>query len=193
MDKFNNDLIDFANYLTDIASKISKKYFRNTENLKKNDSSSVTITDREIEEVLKKEISLKYGHHSIYGEETENIIGSSDYSWYIDPIDGTDSFISGKPLFTNLIAICFKNEPIFGIINQPIIGERWQGGQILGYSTFNGKKIKVRDNLSSLSEVIFSTTSPYYFNKEQLRKIDIIRKKTKYQRGGGVFFGGDAY
>ena len=191
--KINNDIILFANKLADISADIIKKYFRqdNIFNFEKEDNSPLTIVDTEVETILRAEIEKKYPEHHIAGEELSDVQGISPYKWHIDPIDGTSSFVMGLPIFTTLIALTYHGSPIFGLINQPINNERWQGGEI--YQTnYNGKNLKIAKD-TNLEQAILATTSPYLFNDRQLTKFDLIRKKTKYQKYGGTFIGGDAY
>ncbi|HAK36986.1 MAG TPA: hypothetical protein DCM60_01925, partial [Nitrospina sp.] len=89
----------------------------------KSDQSPVTIADRKAEEVLRKKISSAYPDHGIIGEEFGENTVKSDWTWTIDPIDGTRSFIRGLPLFASLIALLYKGEPVMGIISLPALGE----------------------------------------------------------------------
>ena len=191
--KITNELVIFANKLADISGEIIKKYFRNDNiyNLEKDDQSPVTIADTEIETILRAEIENKYPEHHIAGEEFDDTLGISGYKWHLDPIDGTSSFIIGIPTFTTLISLTYNNIPIFGLINQPINNERWQGGEIY-QANFNGTNINTRTE-KILSNAILATTSPYLFDPSQLEKFNLVRNKTKYQKYGGVFLGGDAY
>lgn len=190
---YRAELFLFAQKLADIAAKISIKYFRNKnlESFQKNDHSPVTIADTEIESQLRFEIEQKYPEHGIYGEELEDVAGVSPYKWYIDPIDGTSSFICGLPVFTNLIALLYNNEPIFGVISQPITKECWYGGEAYT-ACYNGKGINAGKN-TELHHAVLSTTSPYLLSEVGNNILNIIRAKTKYQKYGGVFCGPDSY
>ena len=127
--------------LADLARPIAQKYFRTkTDFLNKLDKSPVTIADREIETAMRSQIQREFPDHGILGEEFESYNLDSDYVWVLDPIDGTKSFITGKPLFGVLIALCYKNKPILGIIDQPILKERWFGAKGLN-STHNMEQI----------------------------------------------------
>jgi inositol-phosphate phosphatase/L-galactose 1-phosphate phosphatase/histidinol-phosphatase len=196
--KLTKNLIDkehilFAHNLADIAGDISKKYFRNknVKNFAKIDESPVTIADTEIETALRLKIKQKYPEHGICGEEFDNIDGVSPFKWYIDPIDGTSSFICGLPIFTNLIALLYYEQPIFGIINQPILNERWSGG-ISCKTSMSGIASKP-SSIKAVADAVFSTTSPYLFDERGQDVLNLIRAKTKYQKYGGVFCGPDSY
>ena len=188
----NQELISFANHLADLSSDIAHKYFRQKigeEN--KVDHSPVTFADKEIEKAIREAIFRQYPSHGVIGEEYDNINDNADYKWVIDPIDGTSSFIMGKPIFGVLIALTYKNKPFIGIINQPINKERWVG-IIGGGATLNNKKISTRST-GSISNSILCTTSPFFFKDKNLEFFNKISAQTKYQKYGGVFYGGDCY
>ena len=140
----DKNISEFANDLADIASEITKKYFRKhfAEENKSNDT-PVTIADREIESAIRDAIIKKFPDHGIVGEEYGLINENADYKWVIDPIDGTVSFVIGRPIFGNLIALSYQNKPILGIINQPITNERWIG-IVDEESKLNNEIIKTR-------------------------------------------------
>lgn len=186
-------IINFANYLADISAEITKKYFRlpNGE-ITKDDDSPVTKADREIEEVLRHEIIKNFPTHGIIGEEFGDYNEKNDYVWILDPIDGTSSFIIGRPIFGTLIALSFRGKPILGIMNQPITAERWVGIDGDG-SWLNGKKIETRKTCRELKDAILCTTSPFFFQNGDEKTFQKLASKTKYQNFGGVIYGGDCY
>ena len=123
-----NEFVNFANLLSDLASKTSMHYFRKKLEIEnKKDESPVTIADKKTEEIIRDKIRNTYPDHGILGEEYENEKLDSEYIWVIDPIDGTRSYIAGHKDFGNLIALLQNNKPIIGIINCPAHNERWVG------------------------------------------------------------------
>ncbi len=129
----DQEIINFANHLADLSGEVIRKYFRQDfGEIKKNDQSPVTIADKEAEEVMRNAIIKQFPNHGIVGEEFGNINPDAKYQWVLDPIDGTVSFVIGRPIFGTLIALCFEGKPILGIINQPINNERWVGSPYLG-------------------------------------------------------------
>jgi len=192
----NNIFLEFANQMADQSAIIARKYFRNNSFEEvKSDKSPVTIADKEIEEKLREMILKKFPHHGICGEEYQNVNTESEYQWVIDPIDGTSSFIIGRPTFTTLISLIYKKKPIIGIINQPINNERWIGvddHSSLSGAWFNGKQIKTRQ-CKDIENAIISTTSDFFFEKNDLEKFYKIARKAKYQKFGGVVYGADSY
>lgn len=186
------EMIDFANYLADISQPIAQKYFRvNNGEVAKDDDSPVTKADREIEKVIREAIEKKFPQHGIIGEEFGDKNTDADFIWVLDPIDGTSSFIIGRPIFGTLIALTHKGKSILGIMNQPITGERWVG--VLGQGAwFNGKKIQTR-NCQEISDAVMCASSSFHFQNGDEEILKRITAQTKYQRLGGVIYGGDCY
>ncbi len=187
-----NQFTNFANHLADLSSKIAKKYFRlpNGE-IAKDDDTPVTKADREIEKMMRAEIQKEFPTHGIIGEEFGTQNPDADFVWVLDPIDGTSSFITGKPIFGTLIALSYKKKPILGLMNQPITTERWIG--VDGHeATLDGKKIQTR-NCVRIEDAVLCTCSPYFFNSEDEKLFKLVSSKTKYQSFGGVIYGGDCY
>jgi myo-inositol-1(or 4)-monophosphatase len=106
-----------------------------------------------------------------------------DYTWVIDPIDGTRAFIAGRKEWGTLIALCENGVPILGILDQPVTGERWVGvrGQATTYSAVPAQEVDPRRRAkeitvttracASLAEAEFSTTSANYFTPVQAAKV----------------------
>lgn len=92
----------------------------------KADRSPVTAADREIESTLRQVIHERYPHHAIIGEEYGTVRGCN-YSWILDPIGGTKSFVMGNPLFGTLIGLVHEDEAVIGLIDIPATGEQWAG------------------------------------------------------------------
>ena len=117
--------VDFAVSIAKEAGELTLSLFNDVdlEIIKKSDGSPVTQADRGAESLLRKRISDSFPEDSIIGEEEENVVGSSGRTWTLDPIDGTQSFINGVPLFANLVAFEDENGSAVGVINLPAIDE----------------------------------------------------------------------
>ncbi|XP_047327096.1 bifunctional phosphatase IMPL2, chloroplastic [Impatiens glandulifera] len=172
--------LEVGNELADAAGEVIRKYFRKrVDIMDKEDSSPVTIADQAAEESMISLIQQHFPSHAIYGEENgwrckEKF---AEYVWVLDPIDGTKSFITGKPLFGTLIALLHKGKPIMGIIDQPILKERWIG--MKGRKTIlNGEEISTR-TCSKLSQAYLYTTSPHLFSGEAVVAFERVRNKVK--------------
>ncbi|XP_057966174.1 bifunctional phosphatase IMPL2, chloroplastic [Malania oleifera] len=172
--------VHVANELADAAGEVIRGYFRRRfEILEKDDLSPVTIADQAAEESMVSIILENFPSHAIYGEEKgwRSEEKSTDFVWVLDPIDGTKSFITGKPLFGTLIALLHKGKPILGIIDQPVLRERWIG--ISGRkTTLNGQEVSTR-TCAKLSEAYLYTTSPHLFSGNAEEAFARVRSKVK--------------
>ncbi|OEL33629.1 Bifunctional phosphatase IMPL2, chloroplastic [Dichanthelium oligosanthes] len=184
-------LVEVAQRAADAAGEVLRKYFRQrVEIIDKEDHSPVTIADREAEEAMVSVILKSFPTHAIFGEEngwrcSEN---SADYVWVLDPIDGTKSFITGKPLFGTLIALLHNGKPVIGVIDQPILRERWMGmdGK---QTTLKGQEISVRSCNSLAQAYLYYniqccaydryTTSPHLFEGDAEAAFIRVRNKVK--------------
>ncbi len=188
----NQEIINLSHYLADISVKIAQKYYRiDNGEIAKDDDSPVTKADREIEKVIREEIEKKFPQHGIIGEEYGDVRTNADFVWILDPIDGTSSFIVGRPTFGTLIALTYKGKVILGIMNQPITNERWIGIDGDG-SYFNGNKIKTR-NCFEINNAVMCSSSSFHFQNEDELILKKLSAKTKYQKIGGIVYGGDCY
>lgn len=130
----------FINELADMSGEyISKNFGGDIKYDLKADASPVTAVDKNTEEMIRTAIRKRFPDHGIIGEEYGNDADKSEYTWVIDPIDGTKSFISHVPLFGTLIALRRNGKPILGLINQPILKERILGD--CNECLFNGKRV----------------------------------------------------
>ncbi len=190
------DLIAFAHHLADISEPIAQKYFRvNNGEVAKEDDSPVTKADREIEKVMREAIEEKFPDHGIIGEEFGNKNIDAEYVWVLDPIDGTSSFIIGRAIFGTLIALIHNKKPVLGIMNQPIAKERWIGVNNQGsffISAAGTKKITTR-NCQEISDAVMCSASSFYFQNGEEKVLQDLSSLTKYQKIGGVIYGGDCY
>lgn len=171
---------DVGNKLADAAGEVIRNFFRKKfEIIDKEDLSPVTVADQMAEEAMVSIIQENLPSHAIFGEENgwrckENF---ADYVWVLDPIDGTKSFITGKPLFGTLIALLYKGKPILGIIDQPVLRERWIG--ISGKcTTLNGEEVTARP-CAKLSQAYLYTTSPHLFKGDAEKAFARVRNKVK--------------
>jgi inositol-phosphate phosphatase / L-galactose 1-phosphate phosphatase / histidinol-phosphatase len=144
--------------LADAAGAVIRPYFRRPLTIDdKPDLSPVTVADRAAEQAMRRLIEVSFPDHGIIGEEYGRVREEAELLWVLDPIDGTKSFISGVPLFGTLIALTRGGEPVLGVIDQPISGERWVGS-IGRPSTLNGAPIRCRHCDGLAPATLFATT-----------------------------------
>jgi histidinol phosphatase-like enzyme (inositol monophosphatase family) len=153
-----------ANTLADESGKIIRSHFRQPfEVISKGDASPVTIADRGAEARIREIIERERPQDGILGEEFGIKESGSGLTWVIDPIDGTKSFVIGRPTFGTLIALCEGDAPVLGIIDQPITGERWVG--VRGQPTlFKNAPVKTRP-CKKLKDACAASTTPAMFSK----------------------------
>ena len=107
-----------------LAGKRTLSYFNaNVAVEDKPDDTPVTIADREAEDVCRGVIAKYYPTHTITGEERSDQKGNDDYTWIIDPIDGTKSFVHGVPLYGVLIGCLVRGRPSVGAIYLPALDD----------------------------------------------------------------------
>jgi histidinol phosphatase-like enzyme (inositol monophosphatase family) len=179
--------IALAQRLADAAGAAIRPRFRGAFGLEaKDDLSPVTLADREAEEAMRRLIIAERPMDGIVGEEFGIREGSSGRQWVLDPIDGTRAFIAGRPIFGTLIALIEDGWPLLGVIDQPIIGERWLG--VAGRQTlFNGKPAQAR-LCRELKGAILGTTSPALFDDDQLHAFEHLDAAVM-----STVLGGDCY
>jgi inositol-phosphate phosphatase/L-galactose 1-phosphate phosphatase/histidinol-phosphatase len=178
-----SEFIALAERLADAARPVIRRYFRTPVPIDdKDDASPVTIADREAEAAMRALIAEAFPAHGILGEEYGNERCDAEFVWVLDPIDGTKSFITGKPSFGTLIALMQHGRPILGIVDQAITGERWLGAAGRA-STLNGKPVAVRA-CPDLAHAYAYTTGPEYFDDTTLPAWERVRVRVKAPRYG---------
>ncbi len=179
--------IDLAERLADTAGAAIRPYFRAEHGLEtKTDASPVTLADKAAEAAMRRLIIAERPMDGIIGEEEDARPGTSGRTWVLDPIDGTRSFIAGRPIFGTLIALLEGDWPVLGVIDQPIIRERWVGVVGRG-TTFSGKVAEARA-CRELSNALLATTSPALFDDGQLHAFEHIDAQVM-----STVLGGDCY
>ncbi len=108
----------------------------------KPDNTPVTVADRDAETVIRSIIHQYFPTHDILGEEHGRSGGDPDYTWIVDPIDGTKSFIHGVPLYGTVVGCLVKNQPLVGAVSLPPLGELYGAAAGLG-ATLNGRACRV--------------------------------------------------
>jgi histidinol phosphatase-like enzyme (inositol monophosphatase family) len=183
------DDIALANRLADIAGEAIRPYWRGEIGLEaKVDASPVTLADRAAEEAMRRILTAEASRDGIQGEEFGIEREGASRCWVLDPIDGTTSFVAGRPIFGTLIALLEGGFPVLGVIDQPILGERWVGA--MGReTTFNGVEVRTRP-CRELSDALLATTSPSLFDDHAAEHFMALAGKTAHRR---MIWGGDCY
>lgn len=184
---FTADDVTLAGRLADAAGAAIRPYFRNDHGLEeKEDHSPVTLADRAAESAMRRILVAERPMDGIIGEEEGVREGTSGRQWVLDPIDGTRAFITGRPIFGTLVALIDEGWPVIGVIDQPILKERWLG--VAGQQTlFNGTPAHSR-TCAHLSRALLGTTSPALFSDDQLHAFEHLDASVM-----STVLGGDCY
>ncbi len=171
------------------AAKESLKYFRSSlkiDNKYKIGFDPVTIADQNAETTIRDIISMAFPEHSIKGEEFEDKKTNSPYTWVIDPIDGTRSYISGLPVWGTLIGLKENGKAIAGLMSQPYIGETFIAVGDSAEFTHQGKttKLQVRNTKALKNATMFTTDPKLFSNKGDFKAFQKLEEQVLLSRYG---------
>jgi histidinol-phosphatase len=193
MAKIDSATLAFANRLADAAGAVIRPFFRAAGEIADKGKSAfdpVTEADRSAEGTMRALIRLERPSDAILGEEHGLDPGTSGRMWVLDPIDGTRAFITGQPLWGTLIALEENGERLLGIIDQPVLRERFIGaaGTAEMRDPAGVHRLKTRV-CAKLSEAVVSTTHPWsYFSNSERAGFERVARAARMSR-----FGGDCY
>tara|TARA_R110002110_G_scaffold192255_6_gene400356 strand:- start:804 stop:1601 length:798 start_codon:yes stop_codon:yes gene_type:complete len=162
-DATKTDLRKTAAELADAARTETLAHFRTAgltaDNKESDRFDPVTVADRASETAMRAILARRRPQDGILGEEFAPVAGRSGLTWVLDPIDGTRGYLSGTPTWGVLISVADENGPVYGLIDQPYIGERFEGG--FGISEVNGPMgrapLKCRAARALSQAIVFST------------------------------------
>ena len=145
----------------------------------------VTEADLASERAMRKVLAEHRPKDAILGEEFGEDAGESGFTWVLDPIDGTRAFLAGAPTWGVLIAVSTGEGPVYGLIDQPFIGERFEGGFGTAAVHHQGstRPLAVRD-ARGLSEAILLSTFPEVGSPAERAAFDRVKAEAKLTRYG---------
>ncbi|MBX3522623.1 MAG: histidinol-phosphatase [Xanthobacteraceae bacterium] len=187
------DFAAFVDELAKVAGDAILPFFRTAlsiENKKhKGAFDPVTAADRAAETAMRALIRKTFPAHGVVGEEFDDVKSDAPYTWVLDPIDGTKSFIAGMPVWGTLIGLCKDDMPVYGMMAQPFIGERFTGdGAKAKYRGPAGERKLMTRACASLADALLFTTSPLLFTPDERARFDDVEKDVRLSR-----YGGDCY
>jgi len=188
--------IDFAAFVDQLATASGEAilpFFRTSLGVEDKGSpvgfDPVTAADRAAEAAMRALIKRSFPEHGIVGEEYGNERANAEYVWVLDPIDGTKSFISGMPIWGSLIGLMRNGAPVFGMMHQPFVRERFTGDG--GAAHYRGpageRELHVRP-CADLADAMLFTTSPQLMNADDRAAFGRVEATVKLSR-----YGGDCY
>lgn len=188
------DLIRVAHLLADAARPEALLHFRASALVADDKGAGhfdpVTVADRAAEKAMRTVLARERPDDAILGEEFGHQPGTTGLTWVLDPIDGTRGYISGTPTWGVLIALSDETGPLFGIIDQPYIGERFVGG--FGIAEMTGPlgpaKLACRTH-NPLSEATLLTTFPEVGTADEGKAFRAVADRAKLVRYGMDCYG----
>jgi histidinol phosphatase-like enzyme (inositol monophosphatase family) len=172
----------YSHFLNSLAKDLTKFYYSKldkkfviTNKLKNKGYDPVTTSDKAFEKFIRLKISKKFPSHQIIGEEYGQKNTDSKYSWVIDPIDGTRSYVVGNPSWSNLISLNYNGVPVLGLANFPKMKKYYLNvNQKSAYVFEKNKKKKLKIN----TKVNFKNAklAAAFHNELSLKKQSKIKK-----------------
>ena len=147
----------------------------------------VTIADRAAETVIGERIANAYPDHGIRGEEHGSRKGSSRYTWVIDPIDGTRSFILGQMHWATLIALHDGERVVVGVAHQPYVGESFAAtaGGVAEWRRGNERRVLSTRRCTAIGDAVLACTDPKMFGTAEREAFDRVAGVARLTRWGG--------
>ena len=185
----SSDYKTYSKFIENLAKKLTKFYylklnkpFKVSNKLKGKGYDPVTSADKAFEKFIRKEIKKKFPEHQVIGEEYGHKKSKSDFSWVIDPIDGTRSFVIGNPTWSNLISLNYKGNPVVGLANFPILKKYYFNTSLnSAYVSENGKKRRIKINSkATFSNMKLSAAFHGSLSLNQQKKIPQILKRMQF-------------
>ena len=185
----STDYKAYSNFIESLAKKLTKFYYSNlnrpfkiSNKLKGIGYDPVTSADKAFEKFIRKEINKKFPTHQVIGEEFGYKKSKSEFSWVIDPIDGTRSFVIGNPTWSNLISLNYKGDPVLGLANFPILKKFYFNTSFnSAYVLENGKKRRIKVNhKATFSNMKLSAAFHGTLSLNQQKKIPQILKRMEF-------------
>ena len=169
----------------DAAGDVLRTWFRAPLQVDHKDAPSPIVTEADLaaERAIRDVLAKHTPQAGIEGEELGIERADAAWRWVIDPIDGTIAFACGKPLFTTLVALLHEGRPVLGLIDQPIVGERWVG--TAEGTTLNGQPVQVRTG-TPVAHARVACTAPSLLGAGPL--LERLRAEVHV-----ISWGGDAY
>ena len=179
----------YASFLNQLAKDLTKFYnsklnrtFKVSNKLKGKGYDPVTTSDRAFEKFIRSRIKKKFPTHQVIGEEYGSTNLKSDYTWVIDPIDGTRSYVIGNPTWSNLISLNFKGTPILGLANFPVLKKYYLNlNKNSAYVFENNKKRKLKINTKlNFTNAKLAAAFHHHLSLKQQLKIKKFIKRMQF-------------
>jgi myo-inositol-1(or 4)-monophosphatase len=187
------DLTQFAISLAEASARDILPYFRRNTPVDIKTGpvwDPVTEGDRAGERIIRQMIEERFPDHGIHGEEYGRKEGKSGFTWILDPVDGTRSFVCGMPTWATLIGLMFEGRCVVGLMNQPFVGDMFFGNPHGAWHDHRGNRqpIKSRSGVALANARIGTTAPELYRTENDQAAFQRLKSKAQLTR-----YGGDAY
>jgi myo-inositol-1(or 4)-monophosphatase len=189
-----DEVAAFAVSIAEEAGRAILPHFRaaiDVENKARTGYDPVTVADRAAETAIRDAIAREYPTHGILGEEHGRTRGSSRYTWVIDPIDGTKSFVLGQLHWGTLIALNDGTRPVVGVAYQPFVGEAFVAcaGGPAHWQRGSERRTLATRRCPRLADALVVTTDPRFFAPaREARVFAAVTESARYTRYGGDLY-----
>lgn len=190
------EIQEFALDLARDTEKLILQYYQRPDlkTVVKGDQTPVTEADRRSEELMRERIQRRFPEDGIIGEEFGVTAGRSGRTWILDPIDGTQSFVRGVPLFGTLIGVTDRERPIVGVANFPALRECYfahAGGGAFWRPSGQVEALPARvSEIATANEAMFCTNSLNPYKQAGCRDLFFVAmEKFGRFRGWGDCYG----
>jgi len=185
--------IAFAHRLADASGAVIRPFFRqriDVANKLENDFDPVTEADKGGERAIRAILDAERPHDAILGEEYGAKAGTSGWRWVLDPVDGTRCFITGRHEWGSLIALEKDEVPVLGILDQPVLGERFIGanGRAELHQAGAVTPLRVRACADLKDATLCATDPSAYMTPAQVAAFDRVKARARLTR-----YHGDCY
>ena len=179
----------YSKFLNNLAIKLTRFYysklnkpFRVSNKKRGRGYDPVTTADKAFEKFIRKEIIKKFPNHQVRVEEFGQKKTNSDFTWIIDPIDGTRSFVIGNPTWSNLISLNYKDYPVVGLANFPVLKKYYLNtSNKLAYIIEGKKRKKIKVNKKvSFSNIKVAAAFHGGISLNQQKKIPKVLKLMQF-------------
>ena len=185
----SSDFKKYSSFVDSLAKKLTKFYysklsgtFKVSNKLRGRGYDPVTTSDKAFEKFIRKEIKKRFPDHQVIGEEFGYKKTKSHFTWVIDPIDGTRSYVIGNPTWSNLISLNHKGVPVIGLANYPVLKKYYfNTSQKAAYVVEGNKRKKLKvNNKVSFSNLKMSAAFHGNLTLKQQKKIPKILKLMQF-------------
>lgn len=186
-------MLEFAVAAAESSGRIARRYFRSTLEVKSKsefEHDPFTEADLGIERFLRRKIRDSYPRHGVIGEEHGSEAGD-DYTWIIDPIDGTRGFISGSPMWGTLLGLTRKGKPVLGLMHQPLLKETFYADRAGAWLKRGGelRPLRTRRTVELCNAILYCTHPGMFDSDADRRSYRRVEQHCRYSRYGADCYG----